>query len=189
MKAPIEEIESTENPMLIANSLGFFLSDAIREETISLYEAYCINGYTLHFQRLGYTQPAWHGRVQVSTCIAILNHLLLAVYFEDKKKEEKTREWLIEAVGLNEEKREHYLMDRIEDFFENHIPDQALQHLQNYRKNYDSLGFDSGPYHVESFPGDWYSPEDLLLSGPCSHEKTLAKTIEDLIVQIEINKL
>jgi len=189
MKELKEDIESSENPRVISISLMFFLSDALSEESVSLYEAYSINGYRLRFERLGYIQPAWQGRVQISSCIALLNHYLLASYFDEEKEKERFREWLLESVRLNEETREHYIIDRIEDFLDTTTQGDALRELQRIRKVYDSLSDELGPFHNESFPDHCYSPEDLLLSGACSHSKKLSKAIEDLIVQLEIKNL
>ena len=192
MKAEVESlishIRNTDNPLIVANKISYFLSDALREGKISLYEAYVVNWEEIRFRRMGYTQPAWGGRVRIMTCLTLLNQKLLAHFFNDQLGVEKLRDWGLEANQLNNEKRPHYIMDRYNVFLDANDSTNLLEKLSDVRISYERLSDEDGPYHTEVFPYHYYSPEELLLgkSGQLENKEGINEGIEKLIIELSI---
>ena len=114
----IQRIKETENPIVKADILSFYISDGLRDQKLNLYEAYLLQWEVLKNTREWYTLPAWNGKVQISTCLALLNQKLLAEAFCDDGCVRLLRQWGVEAFRLCSEKREHYIMDRYNDFLD-----------------------------------------------------------------------
>ena len=157
-------IKEQQNPLLIANRLSWFIADSLRVNTCSLYESYLLNDYVLLLKRDGYIKPAWMSKVHISTCLSLLNQLFLCHFFDDKDLIQRYRNWCTEAGKLNQEKRPHYIMDRFADFVDAPVRPALLRELAAVRQNYATMNHDNGPFHVESFPYHFYSPEELLLN-------------------------
>lgn len=189
----LSKVKEQKNPLLIANEISYFLSDALRQNRLNLYEAYLLNDEVIRFRRLGYTKPAWNGRVRITTCIDLLNQKLLADGFDEDISANKYYRWGLEVFNLNIEKRSHYIMDKYNEYLEAKGHKDLLTKLLEIRQNYDKLSFDEGPYHNESFPYHFYSPEEILLNEEERRKhldkKNLNEDIEELIVQLSILEL
>lgn len=184
----ISHIKQLDNPLIIAAEISYFISDAMREGKISLYEAYLLNWEEIKYRRMGYTQSAWNGKVRIATCLAILNQKLLAHIFHEQTGAELLKVWGLEAYKLNKENRAHYIMDRYQLFLESNDSPELLKKLLDTRNSYDELSDDEGPYHNEVFPYDDCSPEEILLgrNGQTEYKKHLDGVIEELIVELNM---
>lgn len=186
----VNSIKDTTNPGIIASKISHFVVESMRKEKINLYEAYMVNYEFLKFERLWYTQPAWGGWSQISRCIDILNQKLLAHVFDENTNAKRMKEWGLEAFRLSNEKRKHHIMDRYNLFLDANEQPQLLKELLKYRQNYKKLSFDDGPYHTESFPYNYYSPEEILLDSAAKEKfianMSLSEDIENLIVELNL---
>ena len=113
-------------PAVVANRIGYFLSDAMRTGTINLYEGYLLHGEALRIRRAG---GHWSGKVRIATCIAVMNQKLLSSFFQNKAAVKTYREWGLEAFHLCNEIREHYITDRYLEFMEEDISHDLLKYL------------------------------------------------------------
>lgn len=167
MKYEVEKlichIKNEIDPLIVANKTSYFLSEALREGKVSLYEAYLLNWEEIKYRRMGYTQLAWNGRVRIATCLTILSQKLLAHIFDEQTGAEKLKAWGLEAYNLNNERRAHYILDRYNLFLDTNESPELLESLLDTRNNYGELSTDEGPYHTEVFPYHYFSPEEKLL--------------------------
>lgn len=183
----INFIKDKDNPLLIANKISYFISDALREKKTNLYEAYLLNWEEIRFRRMSYIESGWNGRVRISTCLAILNQRMLAQVFQDNVAANKLKDWALEALNLNGEKREHYILDRYNTFLDANNSHELLKELLEIRNNYQSLSDNEGPYHNEVFPYHFYSPEKILLDCDGStYEQIVDEEIENLIIELNL---
>jgi len=183
----INNVKATSNPSLIANKLSYWLSGTLRSARINLYEAYLINWEEIKFRRTSYVETAWNGKVRISTCLSILNQILLAKVFDDNNAISKLKSWGLEALKLNNEQRSHYILDKYRAFLEAYDSSELLTELLSVRTNYQNLSDNEGPFHNEVFPFHFYSPEKILLEKSYeSYKKVLDKEIESLIVELNI---
>lgn len=183
----IAVVRGEKNPIVVANNINYFLSDAMRENTISLYEGYLLNWEILRFRRFGYTNSGWGRKVRITICLELMNQKLLAHIFDEAVSAQRLEEWGLEAYRLNDERRPHYIMDNYLNYLNaNNYPD-LLFNLQKIREQYQQLSFDDGPYHNEVFPAHHYSPEAILLGQQELHiDKKLNEVIEELIYEINM---
>ncbi len=188
IKALIISIKNKNNPSIIADDISHFVINLLKGGKISLYEAYLVNMEAIRFKRLGYIQPAWNKKVRISTCLTLLNQKLLAHVFDENISTIKVKELVLEAYKMNKEKRPHYIMDRYTEFLEANTNAQLLQEMLQVRRNYDKLSDDDGPYHNETFPYHFYSPEEILLNEEEKRKylssKNINEDIEKLILQL-----
>ncbi|KAF2342342.1 hypothetical protein [Flavobacterium tistrianum] len=180
----INKIKSTDHILVKANKLSYFISDALRENQITLYEGYVLNLEIIKLNRISYTQPAWNKSVQISTCVTILNQYLLAKIFDNSAGAEMLKKIAAEAFLLNKEKRSHYIMDHYKSYFENNNSEKLLQDLLEIRNNYDKLSDDDGPYHVEAFPYHFHHPEKILLEKNNSLDQNISSEVENILIYL-----
>ena len=185
MESAIGDIQVQENPGVIANKIGRYLSGAMREEEISLYEAWLIHEFKIRFNHMHCKQPGWGGRYRIQLILGILNHLLLARCFNDRGSEELAESILREALELNREVRSHYVLDVIHSFFDEDQLVFGLKLLQEWREEYEITDEGLGPFHNEVFPYHYYSPEDLLLAGWSLENKTISDPVVEFMVILE----
>jgi len=189
----LKSIKNKNNPSIIADQISSFIINSFRAEKISLYEAYIVNMEAIKFKRSAYIQPAWNERVRISMCLTLLNQKLLAHIFDDNLVALKVKELAMEAFNLNREKRTHFIMDKYSAFLEANTNCQLLREMLNMRRNYERLSDDEGPFHNETFPYNFYSPEEILLNEDEKRKylscKTLSEDIEELIVELSIFEL
>lgn len=184
----IQEVKNTCNPTIKAKKLSFYLSDCLKKKEINIYEAYLLHWEIINYTREGYILPAWNGKVQISTCLAILNQKLLAVAFDDIKCTEQLIAWGLEALKLCTEKRTHYIMDQYSEFINvSYNSDNLLQELLSIREKYRFMSTNAGPYHVEVFPYHYYEPEKILLEKrDMSKEKNINMNVETMLIELNI---
>ena len=184
----IQDIKNVENPNMKAIKLSWYVTDLLKKDVLTIYEAYLLHGEILKYKREWYRLPAWNGRVQISNCLEIINQRLLAIAFGESEYAEALKEWGREAFRLCREKRTHYIMDRFEEFINMDEDEEALlQELLDVRKKYTKLSFNKGPYHVEVFPHHYLEPEKILLDKrDLSAEKVLSKYIETVLAELRI---
>jgi hypothetical protein len=180
----INNIKSTADPLLIANKISYFISDAFRENQITLYEAYVLNLEIIKLNRISYTQPAWNRNVRISTCLTILNQYLLAKIFDNSEGAKMLEKIALDAFEVNKEKRPHYIMDQYKSYFETNNIEKLLQELLDIRNNYGNLSDDVGPYHIEIFPYHFYSPEKILLEKSNSLNQIISKEVENILIYL-----
>ncbi len=184
----IQAIKDTDNPKIKAYKLTSYLSDLLKKQKITIYEAYLLNGEILNYMREWYRLPAWNGWVQISTCLEIFNQRLLAVAFKEMEYADLLKKWGREALQLCTEKRQHYIIDRFAEFMDiDENSDALLQELLDIRKKYMSLSDNKGPYHIEAFPYHYFEPEKVLLEKKdMTGEKSISTDIETLLVELNI---
>lgn len=184
----IQDIKNVDNPNIKAIKLSWYVSDLLKKDALTIYEAYLLHGEILKYKREWYRLPAWNGRVQISNCIEIINQRLLAIAFGEREYAEVLKEWGREAFQLCKEKRIHYIMDRFEEFINMDENDKALlQELLDVRMTYTKLNFNKGPYHVEVFPHHYFEPEKILLDKrDLPTKKVMSENIETVLVELRI---
>jgi len=122
----IQEIKETGNPALKAQKMTSVITDGLRNQALNLYEAYLLHWEVIHATRDSCILPAWNRAVRISTCLALLNHRLLALAFHDRDCAQQAHQWGMEAFGLCAEKRAHYIMDRYPEFIRMEYDDEDL---------------------------------------------------------------
>ncbi len=184
----IQAVKSVDNPNIKAIKLSWYVTDLLKKNALTIYEAYLLHGEILKYKREWYKLPAWNGRVQISNCLEIINQRLLAITFGEQNYAEVLKDWGREAFQLCREKRTHYIMDKFEEFINMDENDEALlQELLDVRKKYTKLSFNEGPCHVKVFPFHYFEPERILLEKrDLTGEKVINKNIETILVELSI---
>lgn len=184
----IQEMKETDNPILKAARLSFYISDGLKNRKLHLYEAYLLQQEVICFSRDGYLLPAWNGKVHISTCLTLLNQRLLAQVFHDTDYVRMLMQYGAEAFRLCAEKRKHYIMDRYHDYMNLDCgQEDLLTRMLAVRESYGSLGDDGGPFHVEVFPWHYFEPERILLENKdLSSEKYISEDTERILIECNI---
>lgn len=184
----INEVKKSNHPAVRASRLSIYISDKLREKKLSLYEAYLLQCEVIRYKRDSYTLPAWNNKVQISTCLELLNQKLMALAFNDIDYMKHLEIWGMEAFYMCGEKRPHYIMDKYSDFLKaDYDSRNLLLELLDIRKKYDSLKYDDGPYHTEAFPYDYFEPERILLDKiDLSKDKFINKEIETILIELSM---
>lgn len=139
-----------DNPIITAKHLSFQITKLLRENKITVYEAYLLQGEVINYTRDWYTKPAWDGFVSISTCLEIFNQRLMALAFNDTAYAHTLQITGQEAFRLCSEKRQHYIMDRYSDFMNiDYNSFDLLDELSAKRENCKYLEFDEGPFHYD----------------------------------------
>ena len=181
----LTKIKPIEHPVLIGLRISYFIADALKQRTLSLYECFLLNDEYLDFQRTGYIQPAWNFKVSIKICIELLNQALLARIFNEADLLKKYTEWGMEAYRLNGEKRKHYILDSYPKLLDVNEHRDLLEDLVKVRNRFPNIGDSYDPCHVESFPYEFYSPEGILLGhDKTEHPKDVSNEIANLIGEI-----
>jgi hypothetical protein len=185
------DLEAETNPLLVADEIGFFLSDGLRDGSVSLRSAFYLNQEALRIRRRAYHQPAWGYTLSISGLLAVYMQRLVALATGEKVISQQLANWLKEDAPLLKERRAHYLAQHI---LANPVADPSahlLAEMSRIRQQYELLSDDDGPYHVEVFPYEYYSPEDILCSGPNPQPfeaLALEPAVEALLVSVGIGK-
>ena len=182
----IQTIKEATNPAIKAHELTFYIADGFRNQKLNLYEAYLLNWEVINYTRDSYTLPAWSRRVQISTCLALLNQKLLALAFRDKDCVQQLEKWGMEALRICGEKRSHYIMDRYHEFIMlDYNREDLLKELFKIREMYNTMSDEQGPYHVEVFPYHYFAPEKILLDHiDLSKEKCISENVEAILIAL-----
>lgn len=184
----INEVKKSTHPAVRALNLSVYISDNLKQKNISLYEAYLLQCEVIRYKRDSYTLPAWNNKVQISTCLELLNQKLLALAFNDIDYIKQLEKWGMEAFKLCGEKRTHYIMNKYNEFLKSDYNSRnLLLELLDIRKKYDSLKYDDGPYHTEAFPYDYFEPERILLDRiDLSKDKSISREIETILIELSM---
>ena len=183
----IRSLRSTDNPAVRAAELSFYISDGLNSGRLNIYEAYLLQWEKLKFERDSHTLPAWNVKVRVSTCVELLNQRFTALALGDNKGAERAMEWGSEALRLCAENRPHYIMDRYEEYIKAENSDTALlKELLKIRQSRSDLDFDSGPFHMELFPYDYFEPEKCLLERKTYVKNIIGADTEELLVELNL---
>ncbi len=187
VKTLVENVRAAINPGSRSLEINVFVSKALREKEINLYEAYLVSGMKMEFTRLSYIQPAWSDRVHISILLELLNLRLLAAAFEEKDEERRWTEYAKVAFSMNQEKRPHYILDHYQEYLKETIPPEFLQTLKDVRAS-RSKPFDNGPYHTDLFPYNRCKCEELLLQGKTlpRRNKKICGSIENLLEELAL---
>ncbi len=187
VKTLVENVRATINPENRSLAISVFVSKALREKELNLYEAYLVSGMAMEFTRLSYIQPAWSNRVRITILLELLNLRLLAAVFEEKNAERRWTQYAKVAFSMNQEKRPHYILDHYQEYLKETIPPEFLQILKDVRAR-RSKPFDNGPYHTDLFPYNQCNCEELLLQGKTlpRRNKKISGSIENLIVELAL---
>ena len=186
-KALIENVKAKTNPANRSLQISVFVSRCLREKEINLYEAYLLSGIEMEFSRLSYVQPAWSIRVHIRILLELLNLRLLAAAFEEKSEEIRWIGYAKEAYSMNQERRQHYILDHYQEYLEETISPKLLQNLKDVRSS-RSKPFDNGPYHTDVFPYNKCKCEELLLQGKTfpHRNKKVCGSIENLLAELSL---
>ncbi len=183
----IQSIRESNNPILKATILSKYISDGLRNQKLSLYEAYLLQWEVINDTREWYILPAWNGKVQISICLALLNQKLLAHAFRDSNCIQLLRQWGLEAFRLCAERRAHYIMDRYYDYLDIDCErnEHLLKEMLDVRERYDVMSYDDGPYHVECFPYHYFEPERILLEKmDLRNEMLVTEDVEKILIEL-----
>jgi len=180
------DLERERNPLIVADAIGYFISNELREKRISLYSAFLLHQDELRLRRLGYRQPAWHSRLSISGVLALYMQYLFGLAAGEANVARTVALWLEEDFPLLAEKRKHYIREYLAQLPVIEPSRDQLMELSRIRSKYEELSFDDGPYHTEVFPYDYYSPEDALLGhSTLSIEKgKIEPEVEELMIAI-----
>lgn len=181
----LEKLNETEVPAVRYNRITFYAGNAWRDGQINLYEEYLLTAEALAFERQAYLLPAWYQKADISNLVQLLNMKMMALLFGDEAGAKKWDAWGMEAYGLNQEKRPHYILDRFPDFLRAEDDPQLLEELLKVR-NSRRHPFDKGPYHNEHYPFGNCAYEERLLKKDYfpEAEKVMSGDIEDILVEI-----
>ncbi len=188
----ILKIQKAINPGTVTIYLGSYIANNLRYGRISLYEAYILKGEEICLKR-GKGKNNWRERIGIRICLEILNQRMLAILYGELEYAERLKEFGLEAMRLNEEKREHIIMDEYENYLDIVGNEELLKRLEYYRDNWETILSDDydydddGPLPVESFPYEYCALEKCFLSDNPHLEKTeVQEEIEDIIVEIAL---
>lgn len=189
----------------MASNISCFMYDKLKKGELSLYEAYTLKREILNLERKAYTRVSWKQNTGIRECIAFINPIMLAVLFDETEYCEKLKEMAWEAFRLNKEKRSHYVMDNFEIYIDAANNEELLKEISDTRARYNvalekelagkkltkaeakEFDYDNGPFLTETFPNDFFEPENLLLSKETfKADKTLSEDVVDIIVQVGI---
>lgn len=182
----MDTIKETGNPALKAQRITSYITDGFKKQKLNLYEAYLLHWEVLYNTRESYLLPAWNRRVQISTCLALLNHKLLALAFHDGDCAKQSEQWGMEAFALCAEKRAHYIMDRYRDFIRiDYDSKDLLKEMLTIRETYHVMSDSQGPYLIEVFPYHYFAPEKFLLDNTdLSKEKVIGEEVETILITL-----
>lgn len=186
----LEKLKETEVPAVRYNGIMFYAGKARRDGQINLYEEYLLTSEALAFERQSYLLPAWQRKVGISNLINLLNMKMMALLFREEAGAKKWEAWGMEAYGLNQEKRPHYILDRFPELLRAEDSPRLLEELLKVR-NSRRRPFDNGPYHDERYPYENCAYEDRLLKKAFfpEAEKVMSSDVEDVLVEISMLEL
>ena len=157
------DMDCESNPLIVADAVGLFISDGLRNENVSLSSAFLLNQDALRLRRLGYRQPAWQSQLSLSGVLALYMQYLFGMTVGEISIVKTVAVWLEEDVPLLGDTRNHYIKEFLARMPLIEPSTKQLIDLSRIRSKYDVLSDDDGPFHTEVFPYDYYSPEDVLL--------------------------
>ena len=180
------DLNRESSPLVVADEVGRFISDGLRNDSISLYAAFLLNQDLLSLRRMGYRQSAWQYHLSLSGVLALYMQYLFGLAIGEANVARAVAAWLEEDIPLLSEKREHYILGYLEQPSVIEPSQYHLIELSGIRARYETLSDDDGPYHTEVFPYNFFSPEDVLL-GRSTGTFTKGKVdpdVEDIMLAI-----
>lgn len=181
----LETLKCAKSPGSCEVRLEKYVADGLREEQLSLYEAFLIQAEVLSFMKSAYTQAAWGRNVGIRELLKILNMKLLSVLFQDKSGSKVWTENGVDAYKRNKEIRPHYILDEYLRYLNAENDPIFLKKLLEMRQR-KKKPFNNGPYHDEVFPYLACNFEDLLLNDKrfSDEEKQIGEVVENLLVEL-----
>ena len=181
----LETLKCAKSPGSCEVRLEKYVADGLREEQLSLYEAFLIQAEVLSFMKNAYTQAAWGRNVGIRELLKILNMKLLSVLFQDEPGSKVWTECGMDAYKRNKEVRPHYILDEYLRYLNAENDPIFLKKLLEMRQR-KKKPFNNGPYHDEVFPYSACNFEDLLLNNKrfSDEEKQIGEVVENLLVEL-----
>jgi hypothetical protein len=174
-------IDGETNPLLVATELGFFISDALKDSKISLYEAMYLKELEYSLLIQGYQKPAFSYTIGISLLLSLEMLYLLAAYFQEEELAKNLLSKILLAKDKNGEDRDHYSKIVADSLLKDDLR-AALQELSKIRNG--SKPYNNGPYNDEVFPWGYISPEDELLAQRTGNKKPISSEISEIISEI-----
>lgn len=180
--------EFDDHPAVLADNLGRYVSDRLRQNDLDIYSAFLMSMDAARIRRLAYRQAAWPQTLSISGLLALLMLALTSRALRIHRSYEQLQQWFLEDIPLLTEKRHHFLVDRL-DAGESLFDDETLlTEIAQMRRDYDSLSDDYGPYPNEVFPWDHAEPECEVLnagSDPAfQSEQVLDANVGQILVEL-----
>ena len=185
--ALLEEIGESRTPGGRAIRLSAFASKAQREGVLTLYEHYLLMGEALGLERESCVQAAYGRRVQISDLLKTMNMRMMALLYRDEGAAALWESWGLEALGMNQERRKHYILEDYPTFLRAEQQPEVLKRLLAVRRS-RKKPFDDGPYHDACFPYDLCIYEEMLLQGRrfSEEDRQLGGEVENLLVELSL---
>ncbi len=180
----ISNIGDEQNPALVAAELGFFTSDSLKVESLSLYEALYLKELEYSLLLKANEKQAWSYTIGVSFLLSLELLYSLALYFEENVLATSLRDKIAIALNNSGESRHHYSKDVAKEILLGSI-ESALLKLTSFRDT--AKPDDFGPYNEEVFPWNLIAPENEFLSGKRGTNKTISPDIAVLLSDLWIN--
>jgi hypothetical protein len=177
-----------DHPAILAQNLDNYVSDRLRENDLEIYSAFLLAMDAARIRRLAYRQEAWPQTLSISGLLALLMLGLTARALRMDRPYEQIKQWFREDVPLLVEKRQHFLVSRLEAGESLFDDASLLTEIAAMRRNYDSLSDDFGPYPNEVFPWIHAAPESEVLN-PGSNsafqsEQVLDENVGQILVEL-----
>lgn len=179
-----DNIDGELSPALVATELGFFTSDALKCESISLYEALYLKELEYALLLQASEKPAWNYKIGISLLLSLELLYSLALYFDEKELAKALKSKISIALENSSEIRHHYSKAVAEDILSGNI-ESALLRLGTSREG--AKPFDDGPYNEEVFPWDLIAPEKEVLSKRFGSMKSISPAIKDLVAEVWVS--
>lgn len=179
----ITRLKNTPSPGAQSTLLSSYISDTLKHEQITIYEAYLLKAEDLSLQRKAYTQPAWNETVIIGNLLEILNMRLLSFLVQPDISEDFMLKQALEAYQMNKEVRPHYIVDEYVHFLNAHSDKKYLEKLLEMRES-SKKPTAKGPYHSHLFPYDVCKYEALLLNNDSIVNHEVSADVENILVEL-----
>ena len=172
-----------DNPSIQANKVRRFIVRGLRDESLTLFEAYQLHCEALRIDRIAYTQSAWDRQLSISGLLSIVMHAITARAFGLVDASISYQRWYVDDFRLLEERRTHFLTTAypgsggwLDDL-------DFLQRIHQTRIDYDRLSDDDGPFPNEVFPFHFASPELALLGQRIDAFQNSSRDVSDTVAE------
>jgi len=176
------------HPAILAQNLNNYVSDRLRENDLDIYSAFLLTMDAARIRRLAYRQEAWPQTLSISGLLALLMLGLTARALRMDRPYEQIKQWFREDIPLLAEKRQHFLVSRLEAGESLFDDASLLTEIAAMRRNYDSLSDDFGPYPNEVFPWIHAAPESEVLNpgsdSAFQSEQVLDENVGQILVEL-----
>lgn len=176
-----QSIKDELNPALVATELGFFVSDALKDRSITLYEALYLKDLEYSLLIDASEKTSWKYTVGISLLLSLELLYSLSLCFEENSLANAIKGKLSRAFVRLDEQRDHYAKEVASAILEGDSQ-SALKRLSASRCG--AKPFKNGPYNNEVFPWDIISPEDEVLSRNFRSRGVISPAISELLSDI-----